>query len=288
MQVDTFEVVTRGHRAQLAEGPIWSDRENAVYWVDIMGRSVHRMLLEELSTRSWPMPDMIGWVIERQSRPGFIAGLAGGFAEVSLEPFGIRMIGDPEPELPNNRMNDAKVDAAGRIWAGTMDADAAQPTGALYRFDPDHTWHKQDRDYLVTNGPAFSPDGTKLYHTDSHKRVIYCFDLQSDGTLLNKRPFVTFKTEWGYPDGMTADAEGGLWVAHWGAARVSRFSPEGHVVRVIELPTSQPTSCVFAGKNLDRMFITSAACDCLHEELAGEIFEIDPGVCGVPAVRFAG
>lgn len=286
--MDGFEALTQGHRAQLAEGPVWSDRENALYWVDIMGCAVHRMSLEDRSLRAWPMPDTIGWVIERKSRPGFIAGFAAGFAELTLDPFTIRMIGDPEPELANNRMNDAKVDAAGRIWAGTMDSDGAHPTGSLYRFDTDHTWHRQDGDYMVTNGPAFSPDGRTLYHADSARRVIYSFDLQANGALANKRTFITFQDDWGYPDGMTTDAEGGLWVAHWEGARISRFSPTGALLRVVYLPVSRPTSCVFAGKELERMFVTSAACDCPHEALAGEIFEIDPGVRGVPAARFAG
>src|SRR5258708_8570402 len=112
-------------RAQLAEGPLWCVRENAVYWVDMMGPAVHRLTLTDGKVRSWPMPDTIGWVVERAQRPGFIAGFAGGFAELTLDPVTIHFIGDPEPDLENNRMNDAKVDGAGRLWAGAMDREAS-------------------------------------------------------------------------------------------------------------------------------------------------------------------
>lgn len=286
--MSNFKVVTRAHRAQLAEGPVWSARENALYWIDIMAPAVHRLSLVSGGMSSWPMPEMIGWIAERASRPGFIAGFASGFAELQLEPLSIRPLGDPEPELENSRMNDAKVDPKGRIWAGTMAIDAATPVGALYRLDPDCRWTKQDEGYLVTNGPTFSPDGKYLYHTESVRGIVYRFDLRADGTLSNKTPWVTFPQSWGYPDGMTTDVEGGIWVGHFGGGRVSRFSAEGQLDRAIELPASQITSCCFAGERLERMFVTSAGCDKPSEELAGELFEIDPGVCGMPTTRFAG
>lgn len=286
--MDRFEVVTSGLRAQLAEGPLWCARENAVYWVDIMGPAVHRLSLADAELRSWIMPDVIGWIVEREHHGGFIAGFAGGFAELTLDPLRIRQIGDPEPELANNRMNDAKVDRAGRIWAGTMDSDAALPTGSLYRLDADRTWRRLDSEYLVTNGPTFSVDGRYLYHADSLRRVIYRFELEPDGSLHGKAAFIEFAEEDGLPDGMTTDADGCLWVAHWGAGCVSRFDPQGRSMRRVCLPVAQPTSCVFAGERLNRLFITSAACDRPQDELAGELFEIDPGVCGLPVHRFAG
>jgi len=286
--MSSFELATDEHRAELGEGPIWSARENALYWVDVLGRRAHRLALNHPTVSTWMLPEMISWLIERQGHPGFIAGLESGFVELTLDPFLIRPIGDPEPHLQHSRMNDAKVDAEGRIWAGTMDLDGAVPVGALYRFDRDHVWHKMDAGYLVSNGPTFSVDGRFLYHTDSYRHIVYRFELRADGTLANKTRFIEFEQSWGFPDGMTTDAQDYLWIAHYGGGRITRFDPAGNVDREVKLPASQITSCVFAGPQLDRMFVTSAACGVPGEALAGSVFEIDPGVRGVVQKPFAG
>ncbi len=234
------------------------------------------------------MPERIGWLVERESCPGFIAGFQSGFAELELDPLSIRAIADPEPHLPTNRMNDCAVDPAGRLWAGTMDAAIEAETGALYRLDPDFGVSKHDEGYLVTNGPAFSRDGKILYHNDTGKRVVYAFPLHADGSLGERRDFIRFHDDWGRPDGMTVDAEDGLWIAHWGGGRVSRFTADGELERSIALPASQITSCAFAGPELDRMFVTSAAEGRHGEPHAGKLFELDPAVRGVSQPRFAG
>jgi xylono-1,5-lactonase len=276
------------HRCKLGEGPLWSDREHAVYWVDILAPAVHRLSLTGHSITSWAMPEPIGWLVERQNQPGFIAGFQSGFAKLTLKPLSVEHIVDPEPGLPGNRMNDCAVDGAGRLWAGTMDAAIQAETGALYRLDPDLSLSKHDEGYRVTNGPAFSRDGATLYHNDTAKRLVYAFPLHADGSLGERRVFIRFRDEWGHPDGMTVDAEDGLWIAHWGGGRVSRFTPQGELDRSITLPASQITSCVFAGTNLDRLFITSAADKRDDEPHAGKLFEVEPRVRGVPQPRFAG
>jgi sugar lactone lactonase YvrE len=234
------------------------------------------------------MPEMIGWVIERREAPGFIAGFRSGFAELTLDPLTITPIVDPEPDRPDNRLNDAKADARGRIWAGTMPVTADKPTGALYRLDADRTATRIDEGYIIANGPAISPDQRWLYHTDTGLGRIYRFALKDDGSLGERAPFLTFDPGWGSPDGMTVDAEGYLWVAHWGGARISRFTPEGRFQRSIALPASQITNICFAGERLDRMFVTSAADGLPDEEHAGALFEVDAGVCGLPPGQFAG
>ncbi|MDR3508487.1 MAG: SMP-30/gluconolactonase/LRE family protein [Caulobacteraceae bacterium] len=283
-----YRVIAREGRDVLGEGPMWSARENAVYWVDIKGPRLWRLSLADEAVRSWPMPEAIGWVVERQDRASFIAGFQSGFAALTLNPFSITPLHDPEPDRPDNRLNDAKADAAGRIWAGTMDSLEREATGSLYRLDPDLTVSHHDSGYHVTNGPAFSPEGDVFYHTDSARRTIYAFDMTPDGRLENKRVFVTFEDAWGYPDGMTTDAEGGLWVAHWAGSRISRFLPDGALDRSIALPASRITSCAFAGENLDRMFVTSAAIGAADEPQAGQLFEVAPGVRGLPTQAFAG
>ena len=280
-------IIEGGGRSLLGEGPLWSARDNAVYWVDILGRQLRRLGLADDQVTSWDMPEPIGWVIERRDGPGFIAGFASGFAELSLDPLAVRPIGDPEPDRPGSRMNDAKADPAGRIWAGTMAANCRGMEGSLYRLDPDRRWTRVDGPYGIANGPAISADGKTLYHTDTALRLVYRFDLLDDGTLGPRAVHIGFEEDWGSPDGMTLDADGCLWIAHWGGSRVSRFAPDGKLEQSIALPASQVTNCTFAGEYLDRMFVTSAA-EGVDERHAGKLFEVNPGCRGLPTQLFGG
>lgn len=281
-------VMPSNDRDALGEGPIWSPSRNSVLWVDIFGQRVREFALDTRSIRNWPVPERIGWLIERENCDGFIAGFKTGFVQLRLEPFSVRRIGNPEPDRPLNRMNDAKTDAAGRIWCGSKDDTDQSASGALYRLDADFTWSRHDDGYRVANGPAFSPDGRTMYHTDTGLRTVYAFDIDRGGTLSHKRVFVQFAEKWGYPDGMATDADGGIWIAHWGGARISRFLPQGRLDRSIAIPAGNVTSIVFAGPNLDRMFVTSAAYGCENEPLAGALFEVEPGVRGHVVRPFAG
>lgn len=280
-------------KANLGEGPLWSARDQAVYWTDIKVKRLNRYRLADGATRSWDMPDMIGWAVERRDRPGFVVGLAHAIAEVTLDPFTLTRRAEIETGLPGNRLNDAKVDLQGRVWFGSMDNDEKAKAGAFYRLDPDFSVHRVDGGYICANGPTFSPDGKIVYHTDSTVREIYRFDVRPDGSLGGKRVFVRFAEPEGYPDGMTTDREGCLWVAHWGGGRITRFRPDGTRDRVVTFPASQVTSCTFGGDRLDRMFVTSARIGLSDEQLAreplaGGLFEIDPGAIGLPTQQFAG
>lgn len=272
----------------LGEGPIYIRGEDSVYWVDIKGKAVHRLNLSSHAHDRCPMPEMIGWIIPRQHHAGFIAGFESGFARLYLDPLRIDPIGAPESNLPHNRLNDAAVDMDGSIWAGSMDDRALEATGALYRLAIDGSWTELDAGYVVSNGPAFSLDHEFLYHTDTAKRVIYRFRRSDDGHLSDRQVFVEFPPAWGSPDGMATDAEGGIWVAHWGGARLSRFLPEGTVDRVIEMPVTHVTSCCFAGDDLERMFVTTASLDHEDEPNAGCLFEVFPGVRGAACHAYGG
>jgi xylono-1,5-lactonase len=280
-------------QAVLGEGPLWSARDNALYWVDIKGQLLHRFSLADESKKSWQMPERIGWVIERRDQPGFVAGFKSGFAFLTLDPVMIMPIGNPDAGHPGNRLNDAKADMQGRIWAGSMDDEEVAARGSLFRLAPDLKWQTLDTGYRIANGPAFSSDGSRMYHTDSALRRIHVFDVSAEGAISDKRLFLQFDTGHGYPDGMTVDAQDHLWVAHWGGSRVSRFRPDGSFDRAIYLPASQITSCVFAGEQLDRLFVTSAAIGLSKEQhaaepMAGSLFEVESGCTGLPARQFAG
>jgi len=278
--------------ALLGEGPVWDDVDQALYWVDIKAPAVHRFTPSTGERRSWPMPETIG-ALARRRAGGFVATLKSGFALLDLDSGTIERIGHPEPDRPGNRFNDGKCDAAGRFWAGTMDDGEHAATGWLYRLDPDRSWHRLDGPYVCTNGPAFSPDGRTLYHTDTVGREVHAFDLASDGSLTRKRRFVGFAETEGYPDGMTTDAEGHLWICHWGGWRVTRFTPAGQVERVVRLPVAQVTSCCFGGPDRSTLFITSAAVglsptDLRKQPLAGAVFAYEAGIRGLPSAMFGG
>jgi D-xylonolactonase len=279
--------IDREQRDILGEGTVWSARENALYWTDILGPALNRLNLASGEVTRWAMPEPIGWVVER-SRGGFIAGFQSGFAVLELDPLHITPIGNPEPDLPNNRMNDGKADSSGAIWCGTMDCECEGTRGSLYRLAADRQWQRIDSGYGVTNGPAFSPDGQWLYHTDTIRRVIYRFARTADGAGVREE-FIRFAEADGAPDGMTVDAQGYLWVAHWGGSRVSRFAPDGSFDRAIALPARQATNIAFAGPALDRLFVTSAANGLPPSEYDGALFEIDPGgATGVPPGIYPG
>ena len=282
-----WQLIKREIRDTLGEGTLWSARDNAVYWTDILAPALNCLSLTDGNISRWAMPEPIGWVAERQGG-GFVAGLQSGFARLALDPLTIEPIGDPEPHLPGNRMNDGKADAEGRIWCGTMDMAEEADAGALYRLDPDGRWLQMDGGYRVPNGPAFSPCGRWLYHSDTARRTVYRFARAEGGGLADRQVFIRFDEEDGYPDGMTADAEGHLWIAHWGGARISRFTPEGKLDRTIPLPARQVTNICFAGSALDRMFVSSAAVDLPESDYDGALFEVEAGVKGMPTPLFAG
>ena len=277
-------------RATLGEGPVWVEREQALYWVDIPERRLFR----------WSEGDGVATHVLAEHLCSLAPRAAGGFVGAGYEGFvGIGAdlqltgLGNPEPDRPGNRFNDGKVDREGRFWAGTMDRREQEANGALYRLDPDLSWTRIDGGYRVTNGPAFSLDGRTLYHTDSALQRIYMFELDQAGNASGRRTFTQLGEGDGYPDGMTVDAEDCLWIAFWDGWCVRRFSPAGERLAELRVPVQRPTSCAFGGPEFDQLFITSARRGLTEDELAaqpqaGGLFMTVPGVKGVAETLFAG
>lgn len=278
-------------KAVLGEGPIWVARETALYWVDINGEKVF-CLDEHGTVRSWDTPMRIGSLAPRAGG-GFVAGTNQGLAFIDLDAERFEIFANPEADLPDNRFNDGKVDRQGRFWAGTMDNREREARGTLYRLNPDGKLATIDTGYRVTNGPAFSPDGRRLYENDSSRQVTYVFDLDEAGDATNRRELIRFGQGDGYPDGMTVDAEGCLWIAFWDGWCVRRFSREGERLAEVRMPVQRPTSCAFGGEGLKTLFITSArrdlqGTDLATQPLAGGLFAVEVGVSGIAELPFAG
>jgi xylono-1,5-lactonase len=276
-------------KALLGEGPIWIEAEQALYWLDIKGCRIFR-LGEGDEVESWKTPFRIGSLAPRHSG-GFIAGTEKGIAAVAPREGRFEILLDPEAERPGNRFNDGKVDRQGRFWAGSMDDAEEQASGALYRIDPNLGWERVDDAYKVTNGPAFSPNGRTMYHNDSARQLVYAFDLGSGGHLSNRRTFAKFEAGEGYPDGMTVDAEGCLWIAFWDGWCIRRLSPRGERLQRIDMPVQRPTSCAFGGASLESLYVTSARAGIPDKALgsqphAGGLFRLSTDVPGVPEEPF--
>jgi sugar lactone lactonase YvrE len=291
VQADSNVQCVADVHAVLGEGPLWVAGEQALYWLDIKGRKIFR-LDEKGELSRWPTPFQVGSIASR-SEGGFIAGTDQGIAEINLSTGRLQVLFNPEEELPHNRFNDGKVDRQGRFWAGTMDDRERGSAGTLYRIDPSLHWTVVDSHYGITNGPAFSPDGRLMYHSDTLRRVTYAFDLDTEGNASNRRVFLQFGEADGHPDGMTVDSDGCLWIAFWGGWCVRRFSPAGELRQTIKVPVEQPSSCAFGGPDLDRLYITSATKSLDERALAmqpkaGGLFMVIPGVRGLEEAPFAG
>lgn len=278
---------------RLGESPVWSHAEGALYWVDSRGPSIHRFDPRTGETATRPLPEVIG-SIGLRTRGGLVVAMQSGFYTLDQlangEPVAIV---DPERHLPENRFNDGRCDRRGRFWAGTMNDHRRDPTGALYRLDPDGRCTRMRDDIIVPNSIAWSPDDATMYFADTYRQVIlaYAFDVD-EGTIDRPRVLVD-AFGGGRPDGSTVDADGCLWNAEYAGGRVVRYTPQGKVDRVIALPVSQPTSCCFGGANLDTLFITSATQRLSAEQLAAEplagcVFSVSAGVCGLPEPAYAG
>jgi sugar lactone lactonase YvrE len=288
-----WRAIPRPERDILGEGLLWSPRDNTLYWTDIIGQTLWRLSFADNAISHWDMPEKIGWVVERAGG-GFIAGLQSGFHWLSLDPFRLEHLADPEPHLPDNRLNDAKADVWGHIWAGTMPVAPGPPSqwpasGGLYRLAADGNITRHDTGITIANGPAFSPDGRTMYHTDSARHTVYRFALDAHGNPGPREIHISCDPAEGAPDGMTCDAEGGLWIGFYGGSRIARYHPDGRFDRAITLPTPQITNVAFAGADLTRMFVTSAGDGRPDDPFAGALFEVTGhGATGLAPGLYAG
>jgi len=275
----------------LGEGPVWDARIDRVVWVDILAGRLH-LTANDGGTTTIQLPSPVGCLVPRTAG-GWVVALADGFWTVADDGTNARLV-DVQSDRPDLRFNDGKCDPQGRFWAGTMALDHRAGAGALYRLDPDLSVHLMVDGVAISNGLDWSLDGRTMYYVDTPTRRIDRFDFDpASGAIADRRPFVTIDAVDGSPDGLTVDAEGGIWLALWDGSRIRRYLPDGSIDREVRLPVSEVTCPVFGGPDLDELYITTAW-ELLSEEqharepLAGALFRVRPGVRGRPPTPFAG
>jgi len=287
-------VAASGEASVLGESPLWSPNEGRLYWVDITARKLNGLDVSTGATSSREMPSEIG-AIGLRAGGGLIGALRSGFHPVSIEGGCLAALADPEPGLPGNRLNDGKTDRRGRFWAGSLQDPGYAPVGRLYRLEAGGRCEALLEGIAIPNSIAWSPDDATMYFADSLSGEICAFDFDAGaGEISNRRVFARVPAADGVPDGSTVDADGFLWNAHMDGWRITRYSPDGRVDRVIRLPVQRVTSIAFGGPRLDTLYVTTATRRLTPEQiraqpLAGRLLAIQGlGARGLPEPEFAG
>ncbi|TCO62542.1 SMP-30/gluconolactonase/LRE family protein [Actinocrispum wychmicini] len=273
--------------ARLGEGPTWDAATGTLIWVDILGSAVHRWNPATGVDTAIDTPQHVG-AAKPRSNGGLVLNLRDGIAIV--EPSGERrwLVYWAREGV---RGNDAGVDAAGRLWAGTMRYDTADGGGWLARIEPDGTATTALKQVTISNGVGWSPDNTLMYYADTATGVIDVFDYDlSSGDATSRRLFVAVD---GDPDGLCVDVDGCVWSAIWGAGEVRRYTPEGRLDRTITFPAPHTSACSFGGPGLTDLYVTSARAgltdaDLAADPLSGSLFVVPDAGSGMPSTVFAG
>lgn len=277
----------------LGESALWVPEEKRLYWLDLRTPAMHRFDPASGKNETWVLPlgTPLGGIV--RARRGLLLAAPEGLLHCDFDGRRLDRWTDPNARPGDTRFNDAKIDRAGRLWLASKHPEESEATGQLYRVLPDGSSAVVDEGFVCANGPAFSPDGGRLYLADSTARRIYAYDLDpASGELSNRWLFAAFSAEEGEPDGMTVDADGGLWACHWGGWRVTRFLPDGQRDRAVSLPVPQVTSCCFGGEDLTTLFITTASVDMTPADagmapLAGSLYAADIAVAGLEEPIFS-
>ena len=291
MAIDIQKIETE--RDQVGEGPLWDSREQVLYWIDSNGCRIRRLEPSTGEVRNWPVPEQIGSMALRESG-GAVIALKSGFHFFDFESGAMTPIIDPEVGEERTRFNDGKVDRQGRFLAGSMDMPGLNDfRGSLYQLDADLNVTRLRENIGVSNGPCISPDGTTFYFADSPRRMIWAYDYDGEtGDVSNMRTFIDLEPLDAFPDGATVDASGCLWSALVTRGQIGCFSPEGDLMRTIDVPTDHPSSVMFGGPYFDVLYVTSIwEWRQLKTEIEadGHLFAIHGlDVTGLPEPRFAG
>ncbi len=287
--------IVNHYQCELGEGPVWDAKRNSIIWLDIIKGNIHEYNITNSVFNTTSVHQMIGSFALCEDGH-FVAALQQGLYFINKFTGEQKLIAQPEIHLPQNRFNDGKCDPAGRFWAGTMSTKDEEGVGNVYMLDKKEQLSIMIEQVTISNGLAWSLDHKTLYYIDTptYAIVAYDYDLVS-GQINNKRVVINFEKSEGYPDGMTIDTEGMLWIAHWGGWQVSRWDPNtGQKLSHFKLPVEKVTSCTFGGENYTDLYITSAKVGLTDQELqqqplAGSLFVIPfCGFKGIAPIEFQG
>jgi L-arabinonolactonase len=272
----------------LGECPLWCDRQQCLWWTDILGRALWRFTPSSGVSQVWDMPERLASFALTHNDERLLLGLESRLAWFNLADGQILTIAEVEADKPDLRLNDGRCDRQGRFVFGTMnEAMGRAPTGNFFRLGHDLQLERLPLSPVaIANSICFSPDGRTMYFCDSLSGTIRCCDYGED--ISGEREFAILPPGCGEPDGSLIDADGFLWNAEWGAGRVVRYRPDGTIERAIGVPVSQPTCPAFGGAKLDELFVTSALVDLMvAEPHAGGVFSMRvTDAVGLPESRF--
>lgn len=280
------EVVVRSDAA-VGEGPVFDPRTGRLCWVDITGGVLHENDLATGGERQWPLDTMLGAAVPRAEDNGFAVAVSGGFGVVVD---GALELLDPVLPEPSRRMNDAKCDSRGRLWAGSTHLEFRPGQGTLHRWNGAEPSAELASGFTLPNGLGWNADDTTMYLVDSMAHRLLSTPFESDEGRIGDFTEVASIVS-GIPDGLAVDVDGCIWVALWGGSEVQRFDPRGNLIGRVPVPVSQPSSCAFGPDGT--LYITSARADIpeaklANEPLAGSVFAVATNTIGVPVAPFAG
>ena len=277
-------------KCKLGEGTLWVKDQNSIFFVDIKKKRIFSLNIKTKKKKIFKVNKEIGFIAHFKKQI-FILGLQGEIRIQNLKTKKILESINIEPKIKLNRINDGKTDPKGNLWFGTMDnLERKIEKGSLYKLDKNLNLKKIDKNYRITNGPAFI-DQFNFYHTDSGKKIIYKIKINKKNEIIKKNIFKKFTFNEGSPDGMTLDKNNNLWVAHYHGACVSVFDSKAKLIHRIQLPAKNITNCAFGGQNNNELFITSATKGMNKAELrkfrySGFLFSVKTNTRGFVQKKF--
>lgn len=277
---------------ELGEGPLWCPSKKVLYWMDCLSKQIHSFnpLTKEIKTITL---EQIITCIALHTDNSLLVTAEEGYFIVDLNTGTLKLLSDPY-EGQSVIFNDGRCDRKGRFWSGTAAKDWSSPLGNLFRLNADFSYQKVDGGFILSNGIGFSTDNRYLYYTDSLQQTIFRYDFDLDsGAIKNRASFIVIPENEGFPDGMTVDNEGYLWVAVWDGWQVRRYSPQGEQVMSIKLPVPRPTSLAFGGNDYSTLYITTARMGLSETQLAqsplsGNLFSVQTPFKGMEETPYAG
>ena len=274
-------------QADLGEGPVWVERDRSLWLTDIKRQKIYRFDPASGEKKAWDAPEQVGFVLPAEGG-GLIVGLQSGLHHFDPDGGAFSLIVGVDADFPDNRLNDGVVDPHGRIWFGTMDNSERAKNGAFYCFDRGELKRTALTGISITNGPAVSPEGDRLYWVDTLAGTISACDIEADGELGPSREVVYIMPAEGHPDGPTVDREGCIWISLYSGWEARRYSPDGALLERVRFPVSNITKLAFGGPDLRSVFATTARHLLKPEAIeqqpqAGGLFQFEADVAGVPS-----